>query len=437
MQNLTLPTSQTLALGNTLNSMDAIKNSVNPNQSSIEPNNSFEMMLKKQVKANKEAMQDKTVEKIERQRNANKSTLINQKKSQVKADQQQKVDENNLQEYKSSQSVDEILDSSISITQMMDDAKALLGERKNEELSSDIQLLNVPNQEFSQQAAVFSNPSSIVTPTINSNQIQSTDVDLNSLNLDKSLLESKQNQSKLSIALHAAEGNESDSLDAKQGIDLNGKDLPQERLIWASVSSSKSNLNQSQGSDIVNKSMADSTKLLDTVNSLNISTSQQNQPTTSNSILPMHQLGSSNQIHAYPGKTGWDQAISQKIVWMVGAAEQTATLSLNPPDLGPLQVVINVSNNMADTTFISNNAEVRQALQDGMANLREKMAESGIQLGQANVNSGGRSQQEFSAASSNYPSTRLSETDANSSSSSIKQTTRVVRVNDGLVDTFA
>ena len=65
-------------------------------------------------------------------------------------------------------------------------------------------------------------------------------------------------------------------------------------------------------------------------------------------------------IQAYPGKTGWNEAISQKIVWMVGASEQSATLTLNPKDLGPLQVVIQVNNEKADATFISENPEVRK-----------------------------------------------------------------------------
>ncbi|MGB2831923.1 MAG: flagellar hook-length control protein FliK, partial [Methylotenera sp.] len=64
-------------------------------------------------------------------------------------------------------------------------------------------------------------------------------------------------------------------------------------------------------------------------------------------------------IEAYPGKTGWDQAISQRVVWMVSAGEQSATLTLNPPDLGPLQVVVSVHNGQADTRFTSDNAEVR------------------------------------------------------------------------------
>jgi len=124
------------------------------------------------------------------------------------------------------------------------------------------------------------------------------------------------------------------------------------------------------------------------------------------------------------------------VVWMVGAGEQSATLMLNPPDLGPLQVVINVHNDKADTTFISNNAEVRQALQDGMANLREKMGEYGIQLGQANVSSGGNPQQDFQQATQNRPNSQFNN---NAPALSVEKPTNVntlVRVANGLVDTF-
>jgi flagellar hook-length control protein FliK len=409
--------------------MDAIKNSANSKQSSVESNTSFEMMLKNQVKVNKEAMQDKTMQQKVTQKSNNQNTVINQKKPQVKAEQ------NNNKDVTNSDSDDEQLDSTNAMTQMLDDAKALLGDKKIEGLTSDGSELNNLNQDISQQAEALAISPSVAVLSSATNQTQSTDIDLNGLSTEKSLLESSHNQSKSSLLASAIGEDKSNELDTKQSMDLDGKDLPKDRLIWTSVSTSK--LSQNQSGDVVNKSISDSTKLLDTVNSLSIYTNPQNQSTQSNSILPMHQLGSSNQIHAYPGKTGWDQAISQKIVWMVGAAEQTATLSLNPPDLGPLQVVINVSNQMADTTFISNNAEVRQALQDGMANLREKMAESGIQLGQANVNSGGQSQQDSSSVPFNPQSSRLSDKDVNTSLSTTTQETREVHVSNGLVDTFA
>jgi len=156
-----------------------------------------------------------------------------------------------------------------------------------------------------------------------------------------------------------------------------------------------------------------------------------------NNNVAAQQLASANVINVYPGKTGWDQAISQKVVWMVGNGQQSASLTLNPPDLGPLKVVINVHNDQADTTFISDNDEVRKALESGMSHLREKMNESGIQLGQANVSTSQQSQQEFQQAAQG----RVFEgakTQANAKAVESDSHAKVsVRVYDGLVDTFA
>lgn len=160
-------------------------------------------------------------------------------------------------------------------------------------------------------------------------------------------------------------------------------------------------------------------------------------PAQLNANLPAQQVASANYIQASPGKAGWDQAISQKIVWMVGAEQQSATLTLNPPDLGPLQVVIHVHNDQADTTFISDNAEVRQALQDGMDNLRDKMSESGIQLGQANVNSGQQAQQQFQQSMQNRQSSPMAIANTTLGLEKTTQASTLARVSNGLVDTFA
>lgn len=122
---------------------------------------------------------------------------------------------------------------------------------------------------------------------------------------------------------------------------------------------------------------------------------------------------------------------------MLGGQEQSATLTLNPPDMGPLQVVIHVHNDQADTTFISDNAEVRQALQDGMDNLRNKMNEAGIQLGQANVNSGGQMQQQFQqAAQQSRADASLGRNDSAPPLEHLSSPKTLVRTSNGLVDTF-
>jgi flagellar hook-length control protein FliK len=94
------------------------------------------------------------------------------------------------------------------------------------------------------------------------------------------------------------------------------------------------------------------------------------------------------------GTPAWDQALGQKVVWMVAGGVQSASLTLNPPDLGPLQVVLNVSNSHADASFVAPHAETRQALEASMPRLREMLADSGIQLGQSTVSAG--TQQQYS-----------------------------------------
>ena len=85
------------------------------------------------------------------------------------------------------------------------------------------------------------------------------------------------------------------------------------------------------------------------------------------------------------GATGWDNALGQKVLWMVSNQQQVAELTLNPPDLGPLQVVLSVTNDQASATFISQHIDVRQALEAALPRLREMMADSGINLGETTV----------------------------------------------------
>jgi flagellar hook-length control protein FliK len=86
--------------------------------------------------------------------------------------------------------------------------------------------------------------------------------------------------------------------------------------------------------------------------------------------------------------SNWQHEVTHKIIWMNNSNNQSATLILNSQELGPLKVVIHVNNAQADTNFTTNNPHLRQALEDGISNLREMMKQSGVELGQTNINSG-------------------------------------------------
>jgi flagellar hook-length control protein FliK len=148
------------------------------------------------------------------------------------------------------------------------------------------------------------------------------------------------------------------------------------------------------------------------------------------------QTNFSNFINVAPSKPGWNEAIGQKVAWMVGANEQSATLTLNPKDLGPLQIIINVNNEKADATFISDNPEVRKALEDGMSNLKQSMSQAGVELGQANVNTG-KEHQAFHQANQGYSQKQASIAKESQATENVVHQSIVARVSNGLVDTFA
>jgi flagellar hook-length control protein FliK len=154
--------------------------------------------------------------------------------------------------------------------------------------------------------------------------------------------------------------------------------------------------------------------------------------------------GAAEGLSARVGTDAWENQVGQKIVYMAGSEEQTASLTLNPPDLGPLQVVLSVSNDQASVIFSANQEEVRQALEDALPRLREMMSESGIALGNATVNAGmpdGRQGQEQAARNGggfgNGNRGRGDNSNAADDTMSRPLTRTAVLGDRGMVDTFA
>ncbi|RDE22417.1 hypothetical protein DV711_07370 [Motiliproteus coralliicola] len=85
------------------------------------------------------------------------------------------------------------------------------------------------------------------------------------------------------------------------------------------------------------------------------------------------------------GGERWNAAASQRIVWMAGQNVGHAELRLDPPELGSLNVRLNLQGEQASLSFTSPHAHVRDALEQQMPRLREMLAESGIELTDSNV----------------------------------------------------
>lgn len=145
------------------------------------------------------------------------------------------------------------------------------------------------------------------------------------------------------------------------------------------------------------------------------------------------------QIGPRVGNPGWDQALGQKVVYLATSGQQSATLTLNPPDLGPLQVVLQISNDQANASFTAAQPEVRQALEAALPRLREMMSEAGISLGNATVSTNLPNQQQSSTPGEQ---SRQNQTSQFRDNGNTKEgivplgVSRPIHSGNGLVDTF-
>ncbi len=88
------------------------------------------------------------------------------------------------------------------------------------------------------------------------------------------------------------------------------------------------------------------------------------------------------------GTPGWRQEFSQQIHWMARTDMQVASLSLNPPELGPVRVELQLSGAEATARFTSPLPEVRLAIESALPELKASMEASGLTLSGATVGHG-------------------------------------------------
>lgn len=135
----------------------------------------------------------------------------------------------------------------------------------------------------------------------------------------------------------------------------------------------------------------------------------------------------------------WGNEFNQKITWMATQHEQTAELHLNPPNLGPLDVVLKVSGDQATALFTSPHAAVRDAVEQALPRLRDMLADNGITLGNAMVSDQSPKDQQAWQASQQQKGNRGTTIDATVAIGSIPSgaTASLGRRHQGMVDTFA
>ncbi|MCM2678972.1 flagellar hook-length control protein FliK [Echinimonas agarilytica] len=91
--------------------------------------------------------------------------------------------------------------------------------------------------------------------------------------------------------------------------------------------------------------------------------------------------------------------LGQRLMMMMDKNIQTADIQLDPPELGSLMVRVQVQNDQAQVSFVAQNAQAKDAIEQAMPRLKEMLQQQEMELVNANVSyqqgdRGGRDQQQ-------------------------------------------
>lgn len=138
------------------------------------------------------------------------------------------------------------------------------------------------------------------------------------------------------------------------------------------------------------------------------------------------------------GGKGWSGAIGDRVMWMVQGEQQFAKLKLNPPNLGPLEVRVSVTQDQTSVSFLAQHAAVREALEAAMPRLREMFDQQSLQLVRAEVADPGAQQGDRMRDSSRHATPHSGPWDAGSDDDPVDSEARPAGpVSNTLVDLFA
>jgi len=137
------------------------------------------------------------------------------------------------------------------------------------------------------------------------------------------------------------------------------------------------------------------------------------------------------------GQPKWGGEFAQKIVWLTTQQHQVAEIRLNPAHLGPVEVMLSITQDQATAQFSSPHLAVREAIEAALPRLREMMAENGIQLG--NVMVGADSFQQENKQQQAHNSAKGATTLIGTSTETVGQieTTILPNRHNGIVNTYA
>ena len=137
------------------------------------------------------------------------------------------------------------------------------------------------------------------------------------------------------------------------------------------------------------------------------------------------------------GQQAWAEDVGNQVRWMLGRAESKAELVLTPPNLGKLEVSINLNGDQTTAQFVASSQAAREALERAMPQLREILQQAGISLGEANVSTSDQGAREDGGTAGRGRSDAVGNAGSEGGIAGGGTASGWIRQHDGMVDTFA
>lgn len=115
------------------------------------------------------------------------------------------------------------------------------------------------------------------------------------------------------------------------------------------------------------------------------------------------------------GTADWETSLGTQIAYFNREGFQNAELCLHPEELGAVHISMRINNEQMQIHFIAESAQARNALENALPQLRQSLAETGINLGHSSVGSEGQNntfnmgQEEQRKAENDFSDSNLSD----------------------------
>lgn len=103
----------------------------------------------------------------------------------------------------------------------------------------------------------------------------------------------------------------------------------------------------------------------------------------------------SNQPHDEQFTNLFEQKLIDNVSVMVRRNENVAQIEIDPPELGKIEITIEQNDDKTDIRFVAQVDQTKQLIENTMDRLKMQFEQSGLMLGQVDVNAGNQGQQSF------------------------------------------